>query len=83
MDPSGSQDATSSLMGIENLELRALEQRNRLHNTAAELKEKVLFTRKKFDVSKQAQKHWIAASVGVSVIGFLSGYALAGQFTDR
>ena len=82
MDPSGSQDATASLMGIENLELRALEQRNRLHNTAAELKEKVLYTRKKFDVSNQAQKHWLVVSVGVSVIGFLSGYVLAGQFTD-
>jgi len=72
-----------STLPVESLELRALEQRNRLHNTASELRTKVSDAREKLDVSKNAREHLIGASVIVSLFGFFSGYGLAGIFTDH
>ena len=83
MDPSGSQDSVTSVKELEHLELQALEQRNRIHNTATELRAKVSQTREKFDVSTNARNHFMGATIVVSVVGFLSGYSLAGQFIDR
>lgn len=68
---------------VENLELRALEQRNRLHKTANELKTKITAARAKMQLSRNVREHLIGASVVVSLVGFLSGYGLAGMFTDR
>ena len=68
---------------IESLELRALEQRNRLHRATKDLKTKVATAREKLDMTKNARDHLLGASVAVSLIGFLSGYGLAGMFTDR
>jgi hypothetical protein len=67
---------------VERLELRALEQRARLHKTADELKTKISATREKFDISRNAREHLIGASVAVSLLGFLAGYGLTGIFTD-
>jgi len=66
---------------IESLELRALEQRNRLHQTTTELKTKVAAAREKFAISKNAREHLVGASIALSLVGFLSGYGLAGIFT--
>jgi hypothetical protein len=63
--------------------LRALEQRNRLHRAAKDLKTKLAAAREKFDMTENAREHLLEASVVVSLIGFLSGYGLAGMFTDR
>jgi hypothetical protein len=71
-----------SILPVESLELRALEQRNRLHKTATELRTKVSDVREKLDISKNAREHLIGASVIVSLLGFFSGYGLAGLFTD-
>jgi hypothetical protein len=68
---------------VESLELRALEQRNRLHKTATELRTKVSAAREQWDVLKNAREHLIGASVVVSILGFFSGYGLAGIFTDH
>jgi hypothetical protein len=68
---------------VENLELRALEQRNRLHKTAGELKTKVAAARAKLQLSRNAREHLAGASIFVSLVGFLSGYGLAGMFTER
>ena len=68
---------------VESLELRALEQRNRIHKTATELKTKVSVVREKLDMSKNAREHLIGASIVVSLLGFFSGYWLAGIFTDH
>ena len=70
-----------STLPIENLELRALEQRNRLHKTADELKTKVAATREKLNMSKNAREHFVGATVILSLLGFFSGYGLAGMFT--
>ena len=68
---------------VEKLELRAMEQRNRIHETAGELRTKVVAAREKLDVSRNAREHFVVASLAVSVLGFLSGYGLAGKFTDH
>jgi len=67
---------------VERLELRAMEQRARLHKTANELKTKVAATRQRFDISRNAREHLMGASLAVSLLGFLTGYGLAGMFTD-
>ena len=68
-------------ISVENLELEALEQRNRLHKSADELRAKVETAREKLKVSKQARAHFLSASLLVSVIGLGLGYGLAGMFT--
>ena len=67
---------------VERLELRAMEQRARLHKTADELKIKIAATRERFDISRSAREHLMGASLAVSLLGFLTGYGLAGMFTD-
>ncbi|HEV2398409.1 MAG TPA: hypothetical protein VGS27_15815 [Candidatus Sulfotelmatobacter sp.] len=41
---------------VQNLELRAMEQRNQLHHTVAEIKQKVTDVREKFDIKKNVQR---------------------------
>jgi len=67
---------------VERLELRAMEQRARLHKTADELKTKITATRERFDIARNAREHLMGASLAVSLLGFLTGYGLAGMFTD-
>jgi len=70
---------------VENLELRALEQRNQLHRTAMELKSeveaKIAATREKLNISRNAREHMVGASVVLGLVGLLSGYSFAGMFT--
>jgi hypothetical protein len=66
---------------IENLELRALAQRNRLHEQTDELRAKVGAAREKLRVAKQAREHFLGASVLASVIGLGLGYGFTGMFT--
>lgn len=72
-----------STSDIESLELRALDQRNRIHKTTEDLRTKIAATRERLDMSKNAREHMIKASVIVSLLGFVSGYGLAGRFTQR
>ncbi len=60
------------------LELRAVEQRKRLHDSVSELKTQV---RDKLDVQKNAREHLLAASGIASVMALLAGYVIAGLFT--
>jgi hypothetical protein len=68
-------------VSAETRELRALEQRNRIHKTAAELRAKVAVTRKKLDISTNAQEHFVGASIFAVLVGLASGYSAAGLFT--
>lgn len=70
-----------STLPIENLELRAIEQRNHLHKTTDELKTTLLAVREKLDMSKNACENFVGASVVLALVGFLAGYGLAGMFT--
>jgi hypothetical protein len=72
-----------STSSVDTLELRALEERNRLHRTAEELKTKVAITREKFDMKRNARQHFLGASIVVSALAFLWGYGLGGILTDR
>jgi hypothetical protein len=70
-----------STPSIEDLQLRALEQRNRLHKSADQLRAKVQAGRERLRVSKKAREHFLGASVLVSVLGLGLGYGLGGMFT--
>ncbi len=60
------------------LELRAAEQRRRIHNSIAELKDTV---RERADIRKVARQYlWPAAGVA-AVAGLVLGYGMGGIFT--
>ena len=65
----------------EKLELRALQQRDRLHRTALELIEKVDQTKQELSPSNNARKHFGAAAAIASALGFLFGYGVGSMFT--
>ncbi len=66
---------------VDRLELQALLQRDHVHETIGELKEKVGAARAKLDVNTNARQHLLGASFIVSSLGFLAGYGVAGLFT--
>jgi hypothetical protein len=72
-----------STLSIETLELRALEQRNHLHDQAAELKTKIDATRQKLDIANHTRQHFFRTAAVVAAVGLLSGYAVGGAFTAR
>ena len=62
------------------LELRAAEQRKRLHESVLELRQQV---QHKLDLRKKAQEYvWPAAGVA-ALMGWVLGYGVTGIFTDR
>jgi len=68
-------------MPIESLELRAYEQRQHLHERAAELKHKVEEKRYDLSVENQARVHFRNVAVSACALALLSGYVLTGLFT--
>ena len=68
---------------MEELELQAIEQRNRLHAGANELREKIAASREKLKPSKQVREHFLPASILFTVIGLGVGYSCAGMFTPH
>lgn len=60
------------------LELRAEEQRRRLHNSVSELRTQV---REKLDVKKNARQYVWPASGVVALAGMVMGFGFAGFFT--
>jgi hypothetical protein len=68
---------------VDRLEIRALQQRNDVHETIGELKDKVVEARSKLNPNTNAREHLLAASLIVSSLGFLAGYGFAGMFTRR
>jgi hypothetical protein len=66
---------------VDNLELRALEQRERIHKTALELMSKVDRTKEQLSATNLVREHFGGASAVVSALAFVLGYAFAGIFT--
>lgn len=66
---------------IDRLEIRAAQQRNQVHESFGELKDKVVAVRAKLDPNANAREHLLSASLVLSSIGFLAGYGFAGLFT--
>lgn len=60
------------------LELRAIEQRRRLHNSVSELRTQM---RETLDIKKNAREYVWPASGVVGLIGLVLGYGIAGIFT--
>jgi hypothetical protein len=65
-------------MSTEDLKLRALEQRDQLHDRASELKSKIATTRERLDVNRNVREHFGAATGIMVGVAFLAGYAFAG-----
>jgi len=63
-----------------DLELRAADQRRRLHASVHELKDHV---RDSLDVKKQAREHVLLASGVAAGVAAAVGYGVAGMFTSR
>ena len=66
---------------VDNLELRALEERNRLHQTATELRTKIAAVREKVNPVNNARTHFRGVAAVVTAIGLAVGYSFAGIFT--
>ena len=69
-----------SALPTDVLELRAAEQRRRLHNSVAELREQV---RDKMDVKKNVREYIAPAAGAAALVGLLMGWGFAGMFTRR
>ena len=70
-----------STTAIDALQLKAREQRERLHQTASDLREKVHETREQLSLSRQAHEHLLGVSVAGGIVAFVFGYGVAGLFT--
>jgi len=68
---------------IEHLELQASQQRERIHQTALELRSKVDETRQQFTATNIIHRNFARASAVVSSAAFICGYLFAGAFTRR
>ena len=65
-------------MPTDVLELRASEQRRRIHNSVSELRTQM---RDKLDLKKNAREYVWPASGVVGLVGLVLGYGVAGIFT--
>ena len=83
MAPNRSEEPNMSAMPLESLQLRALEQRGEIHETVSDLRKKIANAREKLRFSNQAREHLAAASALATIIGAVSGYALAGLFARK
>ena len=70
-----------STTAIESLELKALAERNQLHDRANELRAKIAGLREKLGIRKNARSHLLGASVTVALVGVVFGYGFGGLFT--
>jgi chorismate mutase len=73
--------AKSQQSNVERLQLQALEERNHLHQSVAELKAQVAEVRHDLDPATNVRKHFAAAAIAASGICFLFGYGFGGLFT--
>ncbi|HZQ24324.1 MAG TPA: hypothetical protein VFA89_16160 [Terriglobales bacterium] len=70
--------STSNQTPTYELELKAADQRRRLHDSVEELKTQV---RGKLDVKRNAREHlWIASGV-TAMVSLVLGYGFGGMFT--
>jgi hypothetical protein len=67
----------------ERLEIRALQQRERIHRTALELISKVDDVKQHLTLSYNVRAHFAVTSLIAVSVSFLCGYAVAGMFTER
>jgi hypothetical protein len=68
---------------VDDLQLKALDERADLHRTVYELREQLGAIRDKFRFTKQAREHMAVACGLATVLGLLGGYAFGGVFVRR
>jgi hypothetical protein len=66
---------------IETLQLRAMEQRGQLHQTATEIREKIDRTRDKFRIKNQVREHLVTFCIAGAALAVLIGYGVVSLFT--
>jgi hypothetical protein len=81
MDATRSEKRIAADTPVEALELKAMQERSKLHDSIEELKDHYAVAKQKLDVKQNAKQHMTGAAVAVGVVGLLSGYAIAGAFT--
>lgn len=69
-----------STIPSSDLELRAADERRRLHSSVVELKSRV---RETLDVKRNARKHVLLGSGIAALLSLILGYGFAGIFTRR
>jgi len=62
----------------DTLELRAADQRRRLHSSVTELRSKV---HERLDIKRNAREYLVPASGVGALLGLLLGYGFTGMFT--
>lgn len=67
----------------ERLEIRAFQQRERIHRTALELISKVDQAKQQLSPAHNVRKRFAAVSLIAAAVAFLSGYSVAAVFTER
>ncbi|MBV8478588.1 MAG: hypothetical protein JOZ36_18160 [Acidobacteria bacterium] len=67
-------------MPPESLEIRAADERRRLHSSVEELRSQV---RERLDAKRIARQYVPAASAIAALVGLGLGYSVAGIFTKR
>lgn len=72
-----------SIQPVDDLALKAIEQRHQLHERAEELKGKIQDTREKLDIKRNARERFVPAAAVVATVGLLAGFATGGMFTRR
>jgi hypothetical protein len=68
---------------IEHLELQASLQRERIQQTALELKSKVDETKRQYSAANILHRNFGRVSAAASLLGLVLGYKFAGEFTHR
>lgn len=80
MDSVRSEESGVNILPIEDLQVRAAEQRRQMHETATELKGKIAVTRERLDIRNTARQNFWSVAAIVTAAGLLFGYASAGAF---
>lgn len=83
MDPKRGENPNMNTTPLDKLELKALEQRNRMHEVISAAKARVEMTRERLDIKSNARKH-LPSAVGIAtVLGLSFGFGFAGIFTKK
>jgi len=72
-----------SMNSPDRLEIRALQQRERIHRTAQELISKVDHAKEQLTPAHQVRQHFAIVSLVAAALSFLCGYAAGSAFTQR
>ena len=67
----------------ERLEIRAHQERERIHRTALELISKVDEAKQRLTLSHNVRAHFTTTALTAIAVSFLCGYGIAGIFTER